>query len=70
MERQYVTINEESARIAHSLMSMSDYQEGSKTASYRAQVNEAYDLAEKVIEKEVRGSRREPGSWQTDTQGI
>lgn len=57
MERQYVTINEESARIAHSLMSMSDYQEGSKTASYRAQVNEAYDLAEKVIEK--RGERFE-----------
>lgn len=57
MERQYVTINEESVRIAHSLMSMSDYQEGSKTASYRAQVNEAYDLAEKVIEK--RGERFE-----------
>lgn len=57
MERQYVTINEESARIAHSLMSMSDYQEGSKTASYRAQVNEAYDLAEKVIKK--RGERFE-----------
>lgn len=57
MERQYVTINEESARIAHSLMSMSDYQEGSKTASYREQVNEAYDLAEKVIEK--RGERFE-----------
>lgn len=57
MERQYVTINEESARIAHSLMSMSDYQEGSKTASYRAQVNEAYDLAEKVVEK--RGERFE-----------
>lgn len=57
MERQYVTINEESARIAHSLMSMSDYQEGSKTASYRAQVNEAYALAEKVIEK--RGERFE-----------
>lgn len=57
MERQYVTINEESAKIAHSLMSMSDYQEGSKTASYRAQVDEAYDLAEKVIEK--RGERFE-----------
>ena len=41
MERQYVTINEESARIAHSLMSMSDYQEGIKSASYRAQFNEA-----------------------------
>lgn len=61
MERQYVTINEESARIAHGLMSMSDYQEGSKTASYRAQVNEAYDLAEKVIEK--RGERFEKRAW-------
>lgn len=61
MERQYVTINEESARIAHGLMSMSDYQEGSKTASYRVQVNEAYDLAEKVIEK--RGERFEKRAW-------
>lgn len=31
MERLYCTINEEQARIAHDMMSMSDYKVGSKT---------------------------------------
>ena len=48
MERLYCTINEEQARIAHDMMSMSDYKVGSKTEEYRGYVDKAYDLAEKV----------------------
>lgn len=50
MKRVYFSINESSARTAHSMMSFSDYQEGSKTAGYQQQVNKAYDLADKVAE--------------------
>ena len=34
-ERQYFPINEEMAKTAHNMMSMRDYQEGSKTAEYK-----------------------------------
>lgn len=50
MERVYFSINEASARTAHQMMSFSEYQTGSKTAGYKAQVDKAYELAEKVIE--------------------
>ena len=50
MKRVYFSINESSARTAHSMMSFSDYLEGSKTAGYQEQVNKAYDLADKVAE--------------------
>lgn len=50
MERVYFSINESAAKTAHSMMSFSDYKEGSKTAGYKAQVDEAYDLGEKVIQ--------------------
>ena len=51
MERVYYSINEESARAAHNMMSMRDYAEGSTTASYRSAVDKAYDLADRVAEK-------------------
>ena len=51
MQREYVTINEKTAKMAHDLMSMREYQENSRTNEYRAQVDKAYDLAEKVVEK-------------------
>lgn len=50
MERVYFSINESAARTAHSMMSFSDYKEGSKTAGYKAQVDKAYELGEKVIQ--------------------
>lgn len=50
MERVYFSINESAAKTAHSMMSFSDYKEGSKTAGYKAQVDEAYELGEKVIQ--------------------
>jgi hypothetical protein len=50
MERVYFTINESGAKTAHSMMSFSDYKEGSKTAEYQRYVNEAYDLADKIAE--------------------
>ncbi len=50
MERVYYSINEAAAKTAHSMMSFSDYQEGSKTAEYQRYVDKAYDLADKVAE--------------------
>lgn len=58
MERLYCTINEEQARIAHDMMSMSDYKVGSKTEEYRGYVDKAYDLAEKVTEARPRETDR------------
>lgn len=58
MERLYCTINEEQARIAHDMMSMSDYKAGSKTEEYRGYVDKAYDLAEKVAEARPRETDR------------
>lgn len=58
MERLYCTINEEQARIAHDMMSMSDYKVGSKTEEYRGYVDKAYDLAEKVAEARPRETDR------------
>lgn len=43
----YYTISEEAARRAKEANSYFDYKEGSATASYRSQVDEAYTLAEK-----------------------
>lgn len=43
----YYTINEEAARTANDLNSHYTYREGSATASYRRQVDEATDLAER-----------------------
>lgn len=45
MERNYYTINEETARQAHNMMSFSDYKTGSKTAEYKSMVDKAYNLA-------------------------
>lgn len=67
MERLYCTINEEQARIAHDMMSMSDYKVGSKTEEYRGYVDKAYDLAEKVAEARPR-KRIELKHWQRDIQ--
>ena len=47
-ERQYFSINESMAKTAHDMMSMSDYQQGSKTAEYRGYADKAYDLAERI----------------------
>lgn len=44
----YYTINEEVARVAHNMRSLSDYKEGSTTASYRAQVDDAARILEDV----------------------
>lgn len=48
MERTYYTINEAAAKTANDMMSFSDYKEGSKTAEYKAYVDRAYKLAEKI----------------------
>ena len=48
MERKYYGINEDDARVAHEMMSFSDYVSGSRTAEYRSLVDGVYDTAEKV----------------------
>lgn len=44
---KYYPIDENSARIAHEMMSFRDYVPGSKTAEYRRMVDDAADLAER-----------------------
>ena len=57
-ERKYFPINEGSARTAHNMMSMRDYAEGSTTASYRSEVDKAYNIADKVAEKKPEEAER------------
>lgn len=45
---KYYEINETAARQARECWSFSDYQHGSKTAEYRAQVDECYSLVDKL----------------------
>ena len=47
----YYPINENTARLSHRMMSMSDYKEGSATAGYRAAVDEAAALVERQKQK-------------------
>ena len=48
---QYGTIDEKTARLAHDMMSMTDYKEGSATAEYRSMVDQAAALVEKQKQK-------------------
>ena len=43
----YYPIDENTARLAHDMMSMSDYKPGSATAEYRAAVDKAAALVER-----------------------
>ena len=47
----YYPIDENTARLSHQMMSMSDYKEGSATAGYRAAVDEAAALVERRKQK-------------------
>lgn len=60
-EREYVKINEDAARTAQHMMSFDDYREGSRTREYREDVNEVYDLAEKVVAR--RGEKYRERAW-------
>lgn len=57
-ERKYFPINEGSARVAHNMMSMRDYSEGSTTTEYHTAADKAYDLADKVAEKRPEEAER------------
>lgn len=48
MKPTYYPVNEETARIAHDMMSCSGYRQGGTTASYRADVDAAYSLADRA----------------------
>ena len=51
MNRKYFEINENNAHVAHDMMSMNDYAQGSTTNAYRSAVDRAYDVADKIAEK-------------------
>lgn len=53
---RYYEINETAARQARSMWSFSDYEKGSKTAEYRAQVDRVYEMVDKLPE-----SKKEKG---------
>lgn len=48
VERKFYIINENAAKMSHSMMSMRDYVAGSKTVEYRQLVNATYDIADKI----------------------
>lgn len=58
MERVYYSINESLAKTAHNMMSMRDYEEGSKTNEYRGYVDKAYDLADRVAKERPTQAER------------
>ena len=60
------TINENTARIAHEMCSFSDYQPGSATASYNAQVNEASQILETVKAKCATEAQRDRAEYLFD----
>lgn len=60
-ERVYITINEQSAKLAQEMMSFREYVPGSRTSTYRKEADEAYDLAEEVREK--RGDSFGDRAW-------
>ena len=60
------TINESTARIAHEMRSFSDYQPGSATAEYTAQVNEAEQILETVKAKCSTEAQRDRADYLFD----
>lgn len=60
------TINESTARIAHEMRSFSDYQPGSATASYNAQVDEAARILATVKAKCATEAQRDRADYLFD----
>lgn len=62
----YYPINETTARAAHDMMSMSDYKANSATAGYRAQVDEAAAVLERVKPLCATDAQRDRAEWLLD----
>ena len=62
----YYPINETTARAAHDMMSMSDYKANSATACYRAQVDEAAAVLERVKPLCATDAQRDRAEWLLD----
>lgn len=60
------TINEDTARLAHEMCSFSDYQPGSATASYNAQVDEAARILATVKAKCATEAQRDRAEYLFD----
>lgn len=62
----YYPINETTARAAHDMMSMSDYKANSATTDYRAQVDEAAAVLERVKPLCATDAQRDRAEWLLD----
>ena len=51
VERRYYPIDESTARLAHDMMSHTDYNAGSATQSYKSQVEKAYSIVDEIAVK-------------------
>lgn len=60
------TINEDTARLAHEMCSLRDYQPGSATAEYNAQVDEAAQILETVKAKCATEAQRDRADYLFD----
>lgn len=65
-EREYMVINEDAAKVAQSMRSFDEYQTGTRTREYREDVDEVYDLAEKVVA--LRGEAYQERAWRLATR--
>lgn len=61
MERIYHKINEETARVAKTINSFSDYISGSATLEYKTNIDNIYDLVEKIVEENPNLAERAIG---------
>ena len=51
VDRQYYEIDEKTAKLAHNMRSFREYKENSTTDKYHSDVDEVYDIADKVASK-------------------
>ena len=65
VERRYYSIDEGMARLAHDMMSQRDYTTGSATDGYKAQVDKAYDIVDRIAVR--RPDRLDRALWIADT---
>lgn len=64
VKQHYYPIDEDLAKEAKAMMSFESYEKGSLTAEYKAKVNEAYELANRLAD--VRPEEADHGYWLAD----
>ena len=67
---RYYEINETAAARARSMWSFTDYQHGSKTAEYRAAVDNAYNISEYLFTDKIRKYVKKQRNGKAEKQGV